>query len=53
MTNEISSLVVKVDRELHKKIKATCAVDGISIREYIISLVEKDMKERDEHNQNK
>lgn len=46
VANERSSLVVKIDRELHKQIKATCAIDGISIRDYIIGLVKKDMQKR-------
>lgn len=46
MTNERSSLVIRIDRELHKQIKATCAIDGISIRDYIIGLVKKDMQAR-------
>ena len=49
---ELSSLVVRIDKELHKQIKATCAVDGISIRDYIIRLVEKDMQERNKQNKN-
>ncbi len=53
MANERSSLVVKIDKELHKQIKATCAVDDISIRDYIIRLVEKDMQERNKQNKNK
>jgi predicted HicB family RNase H-like nuclease len=46
MEDERSSLVVRIDRELHRKIKATCAVDGISIRDYIVKLVEKDLEQR-------
>lgn len=52
MVNERSSLVVKIDKELHKQIKATCAIDGISIRDYIIRLVEKDMQVRNKQNKN-
>lgn len=50
MKNECSSLVVRIDKELHKQIKATCAIDGISIRDYITKLIEKDMKKRKEQN---
>ena len=53
VADELSSLVVRIDKELHKQIKATCAVDGISIRDYIIRLVEKDMQERNKQNKNK
>lgn len=52
VANERSSLVVKIDKELHKQIKATCAVNDISIRDYIIGLVEKDMQERNKQNKN-
>lgn len=44
--NEQSTLVIKIDKELHKQIKATCVINEISIKDYIITLVEKDMKER-------
>lgn len=47
---ERSSLVVKIDKDLHKQIKATCAVEGISIREYIIELVNNDMQKRQNKN---
>lgn len=50
MAEERSSLVIKLDKELHKQIKANCAVDGISIRDYIIGLVKKDMQERNKQN---
>ena len=53
MTNERSSLVVKIDKDLHKQIKATCAIDGVSIRDYIIELVKKDMLERNRKNKKK
>lgn len=52
VADELSSLVVRINKELHKQIKATCAVDGISIRDYIIRLVEKDMQERNKQNKN-
>lgn len=52
MADELSSLVVRIDKELHKQIKATCAVDDISIRDYIIRLIEKDMQERNKQNKN-
>lgn len=52
VTNERSSLVVKIDKELHKQIKAACAVNDISIRDYIIGLIEKDMQKRNKQNKN-
>ena len=51
MTDEYSSLVIKINKELHKQIKATCAVNGISIKEYITRLVEKDMQEQNKKGQ--
>lgn len=50
MSNERSSLVIKIDKELHKQIKATCALNDISIRDYIVELVEKDMQKRNKQN---
>ena len=50
MANEWSSLVVRIDKDLHRKIKAACAIDGTSIKDYIIKLLEKDMQERDSKN---
>lgn len=52
MTNELSSLVVRIDKELHKQIKATCAVKDISIKDYITKLIEKDMSEQNKQIKN-
>lgn len=46
MEDKLSSLVVKIDKELHKQVKAMCAINDISIRDYIIKLIEKDIKEQ-------
>lgn len=50
MSNEVSSLVVRIDKELHKQVKATCAINGISIRDYITNLIKKDIQERNKYN---
>lgn len=50
MSNEISSLVVRIDKELHKQMKATCAINDVSIRDYITNLIKKDMQERNKQN---
>ena len=47
---EISSLVVKIDKELHQQIKSVCALNDLSIKEYITSLVKEDMRKRKEKN---
>ncbi len=48
MASERSTLVIKMDRELHKQIKANCAINEISIRDYVIGLVKEDFKRQDE-----
>lgn len=47
MSSELSSLVVKVDKELHRKIKMNCAADGVSLKEYILGLIQKDLETRE------
>ena len=46
MADNLSSLVIKIDKELHKQRKATCVVNDISIKDYITKLIEKDMQEQ-------
>ncbi len=46
MADNLSSLVIKIDKELHKQMKATCVVNDISIKDYITKLIEKDMQEQ-------
>ena len=53
MSDNLSSLVVRIDKELHKQIKAACAIDDMSIREYITNLIKKDMQNRNEQNKEK
>ncbi len=40
--SERSTLVIKMDKELHKQIKANCAINEISIKDYVIGLVKED-----------
>lgn len=51
MADNLSSLVVRIDKELHKQLKASCAVNDISIKDYITKLIEKDMQKH--NNQDK
>jgi len=48
LANERSTLVIKMDKELHKQIKANCAINEISIRDYVIGLVKEDFKRQHE-----
>lgn len=41
---KLSSLVIKIDKELHKQLKATCAINDISIREYVIEAIQDKLK---------
>ena len=45
LNKEVSSLVVKIDKDLHKKMKATCAINEISIRDYITNLIKNDIQD--------
>ena len=40
-------LTISTDKELHKKLKAYCANQGISMKDYIVGLVKKDMNNKD------
>ncbi len=48
MVSERSTLVIKMDKELHKQIKANCATNEISIKDYVIGIVKEDFKRQDE-----
>lgn len=43
---KIKNIAFLVDDELHKQIKVLCAMEGKSIKEYIIELIEKDLEEK-------
>lgn len=46
MDKDLSSLVIRLDKDLHRQIKATCAIKGISIRDYIIELINQDIQKQ-------
>ena len=50
MANEVASLVVRIDKELHKQMKATCVMRDISIRDYITELIKKDLEKQNRQN---
>ena len=50
MSDNTSSLVVRIDKELHKQMKATCAIEDISIKEYITNLIKEDLQKRNKQN---
>ena len=45
MSQETTTLVVRIDKDLHKKMKAACAVNDISIKDYVVGLIKKDMEQ--------
>lgn len=42
----MKSLTIRMDDELHKQVKIKTAVDGITIQDYILNLVKKDLEKR-------
>lgn len=38
------TITIRVAEELHKEIKVKIAQDGISLKDYILELIEKDLK---------
>ena len=45
MAQETKSIVVRVLPDFHKELKVYLASKGVTAQEYILSLIEKDMKE--------
>lgn len=39
-----SSMIVKMNKELHHQVRIQAAIEGITLREYVIGLLEKDLK---------
>lgn len=37
------TITIRIDEELHKKIKIAIAQDGVTLKEYIINLINKDL----------
>lgn len=50
MSQEVTTLVVKIDKDLHRKMKATCVANDISIKNYIVGLIKKDMEQNQDGN---
>lgn len=51
MSQETTTLVVRIDKDLHRKMKATCVSNDISIKDYVVGLIKKDMEQnQDEKN---
>lgn len=38
------NIVIRVEPDLHKKVKVYAAEKGITIQEYLVSLIEKDLE---------
>ena len=46
--NNLKSIAIKVDDELHKQVKMMAARKGVPIKEYIMKLIEKDLQKEKE-----
>lgn len=46
MSDNTSTLVIQIDKQLHREIKAICALDGTTIKSYIQKLVTENIQER-------
>lgn len=42
--NKIKSITVRMTEDLHRKVKVKVAEDGITLQDYIIKLIEADLK---------
>lgn len=45
------TITIRVSDELHRQIKIKIAQDGISLKDYVINLIEKDLAKEKETNQ--
>ena len=53
MSNDnTSTLVIRLDKQLHRQIKSVCALKGMSIKEYILGLVTENIQEQDKKKEN-
>jgi hypothetical protein len=46
MDNNLVKYTINMDSDFHKNLKSFSALSGLNIKEYIISLIEKDMEEK-------
>ncbi len=43
MSEKVKTITLRVDEELHKEVKIKIAKEGISLKEYMTKLIEKDL----------
>ncbi len=43
----MTNVNIELPEELHKKLKVVCALDSITIKEYIVKTLEEKLKKRD------
>lgn len=42
--NKEKTITIRIDEELHRKIKIKIANEGVKLKEYLVDLIEKDLK---------
>ena len=48
MTNkDIKNVTIQIPTDTHKKIKLICSIKGISFKEYVLNLLEKEINKTD------
>lgn len=46
-TKPIKNVTIQIPKETHKKLKLICNIKGLTIKDYILKLLEKEIKQTD------
>lgn len=41
------TITIRITEELHKEVKLKCVQEGVTLKDYLIELIEKDLKENE------
>lgn len=41
------TITIRITEELHKEIKLKCVQEGVTLKDYLVELIEKDLKENE------
>lgn len=41
------TITIRITEELHKEVKLKCVQEGVTLKDYLVELIEKDLKENE------
>lgn len=41
---ELKNLIIRLNKDIHMQVKCNCVRDGVSMNDYVLGLIKKDLK---------